>query len=1379
VAVLGRTLFASSERVDLPDLLSIDSFTIGDFKYLIKSLVGDDKPYILRGFEVLEPASAIGSQNISIKVADSVVYYPGSNAGPFYYGLPEGNESSQPLIPELRVNATNFVYLTFTTSDTAQDNRAFWDPDKNGGVGGEFNQNINTESVISMEVGVSVASFPENTIPVCKVVVGPSVISSIEDCRDLMFRLGSGGSTPDPFATFNFPSDPEAAYARLEPSTLMSNSADPDPFQGGDKNIHTLKEWMDVAMTKFQELGGTKYWYEDAGVSLADIMADSIGSTFKSKGTWTHDATTPGDITWSEDIVQKSVTDPREVIIRAASKSLDDEQVLYIDRIRDVDINTGPTAVDWTNAAVYVDGAVGSFENLAKGDWIKKKSDPAYYYLRVEEFYADVGAAGGATSAALAQSIRLSAAYAGTTETQYGMYTQGVYEAADVVVADRDDPALIAAGGDLLWLGMRSDTIMEVLSIATTTLACAITEADGTTAKITSAAHGLSDGERVTITGSGLGYNGTHVVEVEDANTFYITTAITGDESVSARYALVTTTARDNSYSLTLESANHGFSTNDKIVIDGTGLGYDSATPYSIAVRSATTFTIPVGSAIGAASAGTATLAKINTRTELGMANVIQGEVVSFGEIDTVNIQSFIGMNSVNETSPSYAVSPSYNTLDGQANYNGTTTDSLTQRVSKLTAMMADKAQDKTIQCLPSGYERIQNLTSAGDQLITFTALLGGTPRLDIILPTSDNNGYITLSGTLTLAANEVAYYEIDRNAAFNTVMSSLTVVDIEDLPLGENIFVFAYRLSTNDIWLWDGRRIAGSAVSVINVTHLEQQRITNQDRSLFLVGGGTWSRAGNLISWSDTAYIRVPDSVDTWCTIPAGNATLATADAIAYVTIQRQTYGAPLAVNTATQTTVLVTDNDLVIIAHKDPNGDIIINGDMALMDGESRQLRAGLSEETKTLLGDGIDEATSDPAYSGRGAALRMIEDDEGFADAIANIDAEVDKWFGQLQLEAHPSDGKRVVVTGAERIMRDNTTISKTIQDLLLDFDGAEIDFETGEIFADDGTTPLGEDFTPATIGAGLYRWYSISLVYDSITAENRVSPKLAVTIGLADGASADAAPRATFSSGIQLGSVVVQEDTGSIADIVQDDIIQINGQADTPYQEKIVDLWDIGAQPPSGAGSPSVNIDSVAVVNGYLVATGGTGGSTPVIVYRASGVGTSIVWTPVRFFNNNSFEASHGETVRIKFGTVYANQEIYVNATDDALINYPIRQHRLNSSAYVDYSIADQFTLADNTAVAAPIFSCATSGTGVGYRHFVIEYSVVRGSTQECGQIFLTTNGVTSAIATAGASFGGVTGITFSTDISATNVRLLYTSTSTGTAGTLKYHMRRWL
>ena len=318
MAVLGRLLVSSAERLDLPDVLSIDSYAAGDWSFFLKGLVGSSKPYILKGFDIIDPQAAIGTQSCSVRVADSVVFYPGSSSGSFYHGLSEGNSNAQPLVPELRKNAINYIYLTFSTFNTSADTRAFWDPDKDGGVGGEFTQDVNTESVLKVDVNVSTGSFPANTIPIAKVTVGPVVITKIEDARDMMFRLGTGGISPNPNSTYSFRSLPSAGYQRVEPSASMTNPSDPNSFQGADKNIHSLKEWMDVVMTRLQELGGTTFWYEDTSTTnLVSVFNDVLATTFKSKGQWQHSSATPGLVTWTEDIVIKGTNNAQDIIVRA------------------------------------------------------------------------------------------------------------------------------------------------------------------------------------------------------------------------------------------------------------------------------------------------------------------------------------------------------------------------------------------------------------------------------------------------------------------------------------------------------------------------------------------------------------------------------------------------------------------------------------------------------------------------------------------------------------------------------------------------------------------------------------------------------------------------------------------------------------------------------------------------------------------------------------------------------------------------------------------------------------------------------------------------------------------------------------------------------
>jgi hypothetical protein len=967
MAVLGRLLIAGAERVDLPDLLSIDSFVAGDFKFLLKGLVGDTKPLILNGFDVINPNDAIGTQSISIRVADSVVLYPGSNAGPFFHGLPEGNQFALPVVPELRKNAVNYVYLTLSTFDTAQDTRAFWDPDLDGGVGGEFTQDINTQSALKVEVNVSTSSFPANTVPVCIVTVGPAVIEDIEDARNLMYRLGSGGLNPDPFSRFNFASEPSSTYQRSEPPTKMSSALDPNAFQGGDKNIKSLKDWMDVVMTKLAELGGTTYWYEEAAaLSLSDLFIDALGSTHVSKGQWSHSSATAGQLTWTEDIQIKNIADNRDVIIRSGSKTLQNEEVMYVQLVRDGDFNGGSQPVDWFNGLNFANGLVGSFANLVKGDWVKKKGDPNNYNVRVEEFYANTNLTGGVTTPALARSIKLSSNYSGLTESKLGSRTQGVYTSAQVVLANRFDGTLNDLGGDLHWLALRSDTIMNISSISTSTITGNITDSDGTKAKFTMVGHGLVDGDYITIAGSAF-YDGTYKVEVESADVFYIATSVTNNEvGVSGYIAIATTTTRSTADGLQLESASHNFSDDDTIIID-TSSSYDGS--HLINTRSATTFSFAIGSALPVVNSGTATLARINIRSNIGLDELVQGQSIGIGTPDSNNIMSYIGMGGASQSHPTYDLPLSYNTLLGTADYNGLIDDNLTVRVAKLTAMMADKAQDKTVKLLSSGITYTVNTTNGAAQEVTFLAA-GAT--LTLVTPGSNGNATVALPDTapgISLLANQLAYVSINRNS---TSTPSIIVSDIVDCPIDENIFVIAVRLSSTDVYLWDGSLAGPKAIN----------------GNVKVIGGGvvSWNSGTGNLSFTAPFYLEMSGLTYADNTISASPINLPTSLDVAYVIPNLLSGGPALTVNVGSLSSV---PKNAVIIARRETNDVIVGSSSIRLANGQSASLYAQMSNQNLTFIG-ATGTADSAPSYSSsiRGTAAQSLTARAGvLTDAIGD--------------------------------------------------------------------------------------------------------------------------------------------------------------------------------------------------------------------------------------------------------------------------------------------------------------------------------------------------------------------------------------------------------
>lgn len=107
---------------------------------------------------------------------------------------------------------------------------------------------------------------------------------------------------------------------------------------------------------------------------------------------------------------------------------------------------------------------------------------------------------------------------------------------------------------------------------------------------------------------------------------------------------------------------------------------------------------------------------------------------------------------------------------------------------------------------------------------------------------------------------------------------------------------------------------------------------------------------------------------------------------------------------------------------------------------------------------------------------------------------------------------------------------------------------------------------------------------------------------------------------------------------------------------------------------------------------------------------------------------------------------------------------------------DFEPLTPFSMSDNQASAATV----ASWTVASFDTIFIDYSISRGSAnKETGTITLATDGSSAVIAQGGIADIGTIGVTFTADVSSGSLRLRYTSTSTGTAPSMKYIVRKWL
>jgi hypothetical protein len=508
------------------------------------------------------------------------------------------------------------------------------------------------------------------------------------------------------------------------------------------------------------------------------------------------------------------------------------------------------------------------------------------------------------------------------------VYTKGKYESSDVQINNRDSLDIYSAGGDMYWLATRLDTIQSIAGISPQKFtSVSIGDADGTNALVTfGSAHGLANGDRIILSG-GTPFDGTYQIEVANSTSVSIQTSATGSTSSAvASWAVVTSGSRVAvGSSFQIESANHGFASGQKVSIANvTPTSPDNINGnYLVSVRSDTTFQIPylvinAGFSPNVANA-TATCAKIILKTNLGSVEVVQGETININEPDTKNLIGFIGMGSLAETKPAYAIpDTTNNTVYGYVNFNSDSQDSLTTRVSRLTGMMADRVQDRDM--VVSGRATVRNTTSGANQVLTISG-----ENLTVTKPGSTTQT-ISWSSPYSLAVNTALVVDIDRNAT-SAISPSVVTFD-STYQLRENRLVLFYRKSGTDVYSWTGAKVLNSGAWTCNDGETGQNRnvIVNEQVSvnydgtklnfnsaigyvtILVPGTSTYNRidvsnftSGIVIGNDESAWVRINRSVNKTFTNRQTSATYQDSDAAGSVYV--------------TNTSSVPTDQDVIVL--------------------------------------------------------------------------------------------------------------------------------------------------------------------------------------------------------------------------------------------------------------------------------------------------------------------------------------------------------------------------------------------------------------------------------------------------------------------------------
>lgn len=548
MAVLSRTRWQGQQRLDGYMLLASDSFNAFDFRTIVSAMAGANQAYVLRGLTAVSKVST----SITIDVADCLIFNPQDESGSFYYGVPDAPAE----IINLPANQANlFIEAKFSIDSRAATSVGYWDPLAVTGStadGTEFTATSDIENYIKLEISSNTVGFSENSIPIMRCTTTSNAIINIIDCRNILWRLGTGGTSPDPLHKYDFSNTRGEAVGIGDD---VGNAID-SPFKSldstgatNDKAFQSLKDWMDAVMTRISEISGSSLWYNNSSsvlpvssISMSQLFFDALGTSLQASDNTTikwklssgvYTITGEGDpsgsapyadgllkwkgnynnLEWHLGNTFNSSSDRRFSNIHFESPAMADGDNLYILLEREVSKGSGAT-VKWADNSSYsggtygtanlvISGIAGDFTGIAIGDYVRKESEGYANYYKVTGYYngAEISTA-GSVAAASAVALKVSSAISAASVEPLKFF-RSRYASSDLVVGQSGT----YLSADYLWIGRRTGSLFMLKDYGSLQPNEEITILDGT----------WSQGNR-----------GQSDIIVEKADTIQYTTAANG-----------------------------------------------------------------------------------------------------------------------------------------------------------------------------------------------------------------------------------------------------------------------------------------------------------------------------------------------------------------------------------------------------------------------------------------------------------------------------------------------------------------------------------------------------------------------------------------------------------------------------------------------------------------------------------------------------------------------------------------------------------------------------------------------------------------------------------------------------------------------------------
>ncbi|WNM70277.1 hypothetical protein [Myxococcus phage Mx1] len=336
MAVHRQGNWLGQQRVDVSDLRAIESSIVADFDVLAGRILAGRRPLVIRGFTIASGnAAGNAAEQLQLSVAGGLLLHFGARESGTLFAVSD-DAVAEPLastntkvIGAFTASAINYVGIDFERIEAAStsDLKQFLDADTEE----EVAKTVPTARILSYKIIISTQPFSVSTniCPIAKIETSATnTVVAITDSRNLMFRLGSGGDTPNPISSFPWPNRQE------NDNTYEPPVSGADPFSGGDKSIASLKQWMDAVMSRIWETGSGQYWYsattrDNVKVCYGQPVLPSTGDNFA----WNSGTDT---LTWSGLSLVFENSPVYANAIADGSAVLDtDGQCLYVDLQRD------------------------------------------------------------------------------------------------------------------------------------------------------------------------------------------------------------------------------------------------------------------------------------------------------------------------------------------------------------------------------------------------------------------------------------------------------------------------------------------------------------------------------------------------------------------------------------------------------------------------------------------------------------------------------------------------------------------------------------------------------------------------------------------------------------------------------------------------------------------------------------------------------------------------------------------------------------------------------------------------------------------------------------------------------------------------------------